>query len=132
VLIKNDDCIKLMQFMDKVIAEESVIQMTTRPALDTLRNFIADPLPWNASLLTELPALHKLLQHEYAMHKEYSPSIISICKWIHKRGRTILDSLIVYDSPPVQPDVQESEMKWSEVRRCVKSLKMKLMILLTT
>ena len=88
--------------------------MTTRLALDALHDFLTDPTTHNASFLMDIPSLYDILRHEYALHGVYSNAIMSVCRWIYKRGRSILDQLLVHESLPLQGDIQ-SEGSWKTV-----------------
>ncbi|KAF7366670.1 hypothetical protein MSAN_00924900 [Mycena sanguinolenta] len=48
----------------QITAEESVLQMTTKPALDALQVFVTNPNHRNASALVEIPVIHELLSYE--------------------------------------------------------------------
>jgi hypothetical protein len=101
----------------QAVAEESVLQMVTRPALTALNDFITSPSTHNASCLMDIPSLYDLLQYEHIVRKGYSEALIQVCNWIHKRGRSVLDQLLVHAvpvSPPVQNDVQSEDL-WSKV-----------------
>jgi hypothetical protein len=100
--------------MAQASAEESVLQMATRPALAALKDFIANPTPHRASALIETPTLYDLIQQEHRQHKGYPDSLISVCKWIYERGRSVLDELKVHTSPLV-PQEKQSQGVWSKV-----------------
>jgi endonuclease III len=100
--------------MAQASAEESILQMATRPALTALKDFIANPTTHRASALIEIPTLYDLIRHEYGLHKEYSDTLISVCKWICERGQSVLEELMVHHSPPIPAEMQ-SEGAWSKV-----------------
>jgi hypothetical protein len=91
--------------------------MVTRPALTALNDFITSPSTHNASRLMDIPSLYDLLQYEHTVRKGYSEALISMCSWIHDRGRSVLDELLrhaVRASPPVQNDIHSEDL-WSKV-----------------
>jgi hypothetical protein len=88
--------------------------MATRPALGALQKFILDPTASNASCLVDIPTLHELLQYEYEVLRGFSDAVISTCKWIYHRGKTVLDELIVYRSPGAQTDSLKND-PWYKV-----------------
>jgi hypothetical protein len=88
--------------------------MATRPALATLKDFIANPTTSRASVLIEIPTLYALIRYEHGLHKGYSDTLISVCKWIYERGHAVLGELMVHSSPAIPPDTQ-SEGVWSKV-----------------
>ena len=100
--------------MAQASAEESILQMTTRPALNTLKGFIANPTTRHASLLIDIPTLYDLIRYEHGLHKEYPDALISMCKWIYERGISVLGQLLVHSSPLVRLGKQ-SEGEWSKV-----------------
>lgn len=68
-----------------------MLQLLTRPALDTLNQFNLDPTPKNASTLVNCPAVYNLLKfHEPA----YPNSVLSVLKWLHGRGTKVLCRLM--------------------------------------
>lgn len=101
-------------FVPQISAEESVLQMTTRPALDKLQTFNECPAEENSSTLVDIPALYDLLQYEWSTCREFSPSILLLCKWIHRRGCATLNALLVHDLPP--QDFHEPPTSWTKVR----------------
>ncbi|KAF8869960.1 hypothetical protein BD779DRAFT_1409557, partial [Infundibulicybe gibba] len=78
----------------QIVAEESVLQMAIRSALDLLNIFTQNPNTTNASALVNIPALHDVLKYEFRLYKRASTSIIDICKWVVQRGRTVLAKLL--------------------------------------
>ncbi|KAJ6542680.1 hypothetical protein B0H19DRAFT_957773 [Mycena capillaripes] len=103
------------RFFVQISAEESVLQMTTKPALDALEIFVTAPTFQNASSLVEIPAIHELLSHEKVMGEAYSARTMEICRWILNHGRTVLSSLIKGPEPP-RMCADTVEKPWIEVK----------------
>jgi hypothetical protein len=64
-----------------------------------------------------IPSLYDLVQYEHVVRKGYSEALIQVCNWIHKRGGSVLDQLLVHAvraSPPIQNDIQSEDL-WSKV-----------------
>ncbi|KAF7354662.1 hypothetical protein MSAN_01379900 [Mycena sanguinolenta] len=97
----------------QITAEESVLQMTTKPALDALEVFVTQPTHRNASALVEIPAIHELLTHEKNSTLLFPETTVEVCRWILDRGRMVLSSLI---KGPEPPKIDEGvEKPWTEV-----------------
>lgn len=78
-----------------------MLQLLTRPALDTLNQFNLNPTPRNASSLVNCPAVYNLLKfHE----PNYPSSVLSVLKWLHGRGAEVLGRLIE-NAPSTQDQV---------------------------
>ena len=88
--------------------------MTTRPALDALKDFLTHRTTYHASLLIDIPALYNILRHERGLQGEYSDALISVCNWIYKRGRSVLDQLLMHGSVAIPANIR-SEYLWSTV-----------------
>jgi hypothetical protein len=89
-------------FGDQISAEESVLQLANRPALQDLQTFNQNPTAPNSSRLVTIPVLYNLLKQEEKEHVHYQKSVILLCMWIYERGMAVLDKLLVhgYGSPP--------------------------------
>ncbi|KAJ7802129.1 hypothetical protein B0H14DRAFT_3781628 [Mycena olivaceomarginata] len=59
------------RFFTQISAEESVLQMTTKPAPRRLGGIITEPSHRSASALVEIPAIHELLRHEKGLADTY-------------------------------------------------------------
>ncbi|KAJ7229018.1 hypothetical protein GGX14DRAFT_346881 [Mycena pura] len=90
------------KFFIQISAEESVLQMLTAPAMDSLEVFVRDPSPTSASSLVEIPIIHELLRHEKTSSL-FSQTTIDVCHWMLNRGRTVLNSLTKGPQPPRIP-----------------------------
>ncbi|KAF7361175.1 hypothetical protein MSAN_01149400 [Mycena sanguinolenta] len=100
----------------QITAEESVLQMTTKPALDALEVFVTQPTHRNASALVEIPAIHELLTHEKNSTLLFPETTVEVCRWILDRGRMVLSSLI---KGPEPPKIDEGvEKPWTETGCC--------------
>ncbi|KAJ7713123.1 hypothetical protein B0H14DRAFT_2413980 [Mycena olivaceomarginata] len=102
------------RFFFQITAEESVLQMANKSALDALQAFVTQPSVRNASALVEIPVLHELLSHENDLILPFPPITLQICEWILNRGRMVLGSLIKGPEPPM---VRQVEKPWTEVRQ---------------
>ncbi|KAJ7210569.1 hypothetical protein GGX14DRAFT_394766, partial [Mycena pura] len=102
------------RFFIQISAEESVLQMTTKPALDALEAFITAPTHRNASILVEIPAVHELLSYEKGLGNAFPEITMDVCRWILNRGRAVLNSLVKGPQPPKMPD-SSVEKPWQQV-----------------
>ncbi|KAJ6464338.1 hypothetical protein C8R45DRAFT_1107249 [Mycena sanguinolenta] len=101
------------RFFFQITAEESVLQMTTKPALQALQAFVTQPNHRNASALVEIPVIHELLSHEKVSTGLFPPITIAVCRWVLERGGMVLDSLIKGPEPPKIAEGQV-EKPWTE------------------
>ncbi|KAK7025734.1 hypothetical protein R3P38DRAFT_3316395 [Favolaschia claudopus] len=104
------------RFFIQVCAEESVLQMATKPTLDALDAFVAAPNARTSSALVEIPAVHELLSFERAHKESFLDSMVEICQWISQRGRMVLESLI--KNPELLRIVDFTEKPWTETGCC--------------
>jgi len=88
--------------------------MVTRPALQDLRIFNANPTPHNATLLVSIPVLYDVLRHEDG---KYSSDLLKLCMWVQDRATAVLEGLIVHDVPPMIPDISHNN-EWRKVHHC--------------
>ncbi|KAJ7787748.1 hypothetical protein B0H14DRAFT_2537253 [Mycena olivaceomarginata] len=105
------------RFFIVISAEESVLQMTTKPALDALEAFVTALTPRNASVLVEIPAIHELLSYEKGLGNTFPQITVDVCRWILTRGRMVLDSLTKGPEPTKMPD-RGVEKLWQETGCC--------------
>ncbi|CAK5268016.1 unnamed protein product [Mycena citricolor] len=95
-------------------AEESILQLATRPALAALECFVSNPTRTTSSALTDIPVIHELLKYETGVLGAPAPNTIHVCEWILCRAR------ITFASPLREPhqlpdlDGQEREKRWQE------------------
>lgn len=67
------------------------MQMMNRPALHELGKFNEEPSIRNASCLVCIPVIYDVLRHHGL--GPYPPNVLHLCKWLHKRGSDVLDTL---------------------------------------
>ncbi|KAF7327472.1 hypothetical protein MKEN_00325600 [Mycena kentingensis (nom. inval.)] len=104
------------RFFKQVVAEESVLQMLTAPAMGRLQQFIATPTTSCASALVEIPALYDVLRFE-TQHGNFPfvADLTEICAWLLTRGQTILHALMLEPQPPQRLEAMvEAEKAWTE------------------
>ncbi|KDR65902.1 hypothetical protein GALMADRAFT_131208, partial [Galerina marginata CBS 339.88] len=83
------------RFFRQLAAEESVLQLMTRPVLHNMETFLLDPGTGTLPLLTMFPALYNIIQHE--LHTDIHIDTLGVCKWLLIRGWTVLLGLISED-----------------------------------
>ncbi|KAF8532680.1 hypothetical protein JB92DRAFT_2348 [Gautieria morchelliformis] len=80
--------------LPQICAEESVLQVVTRPAQADLLRFITSPNETTRTQLVSVPCVYYLVEH-YAMHHDpYPLAVIDVIKWLLGRARQILDCLL--------------------------------------
>jgi len=101
----------------KLSGDESVLQMVTRPALNTLNKFNVAPTRENASALVDIPVIHGVLDHEFRTNGHVSVSTLHLCNWLHCRAVEVLSKLIVHPRPAILPPSLTSNMseEWYSV-----------------
>ncbi|KAF8870061.1 hypothetical protein BD779DRAFT_1456051 [Infundibulicybe gibba] len=102
----------------QIAAEESVLQMAIRSALDLLDVFTENPTTTNASALINIPALRDVLTYEFKLNQRASDSIIDVCKWIVQRGRSVLAKLLVYPAPEHDNVILGNGTHWEKTGCC--------------
>jgi hypothetical protein len=100
----------------QISADESVLQLVTRPALAVLRDFVEEPSLFNESLLVGIPALYGLLNGGRNTSGSYLDDYLEICKWILKHGSLVLERLIVHSVPPLDFKEPYNPDEWRQVR----------------
>jgi hypothetical protein len=100
------------------------MQTLNRSALKTLKKFTAKPCPEAAKDMMAIPALHRILERELFMEREYSRQTLGVCEWMLKRGKEVLAKLLSLNGtlPPglesSPSDASSTEIrKWEKVSR---------------
>ncbi|KAF8871836.1 hypothetical protein BD779DRAFT_1453446 [Infundibulicybe gibba] len=102
----------------QIVAEESVLQMAIRSALDLLDIFTQNPTTTNASALVNIPTLRDVLKYEFRRYQRASASMIDVCEWIVQRGRAVLTKLIVSPAPERDNGMLENDTRWETTGCC--------------
>ncbi|KAJ6625542.1 hypothetical protein B0H10DRAFT_2161782 [Mycena sp. CBHHK59/15] len=101
------------RFFIQISAEESVLQMVTRNALEALDSFVQMPTQIHASALVDIPVLHEVLAYELANSgSTFIPDVLEVCHWILERSRTVLGWLSdgIDDLPRMNDEIEKSWM----------------------
>jgi hypothetical protein len=93
----------------QLCAEESILQMANRPALEELARFVEEPSTKNASRLVCIPVLYDVLK--YHEPKPYPTNLLNLCAWLHKRGHDVLGQLIIHK---IDSNIEQLEAKTDE------------------
>ncbi|KAF8059621.1 hypothetical protein FPV67DRAFT_1674859 [Lyophyllum atratum] len=96
----------------QLAADESVLQMLNKTALDQLALFNTNPCQATASQMIHCPVLLQVLKH----HKEpYPEPVLGLCQWLLERGLTVY-TRIVAQSPAGSLDTARIEdADWREL-----------------
>jgi hypothetical protein len=100
--------------IQQIAAEESVMQMLNRRALEELSVFNLEPTVQSASRLLLVPSLYNVLMFE-ASKGRFSSALLAVCKWIGSRGEEVLKKLIIHSSPPVERSALDCGGGWKVV-----------------
>lgn len=102
---------------NQIAADESVLQMATRPALVELSRFLLQPNSTNASRLVCIPTLHDVVRYEASrLNGKYPSTVLGVCKWVYERAREVLSMQTVDDLPPAfQGPADEAYEDWRTV-----------------
>lgn len=107
------------EFFLQIAAEESALQMTTRPVLYNLEKFMEDTRFEKLELLTMVPCLYNVLGYELSCPSRTIPKdLLGVCRWLLKRGFEVLSSMIE-GKPKAMMDVatQDELGHWEHVRQ---------------
>lgn len=85
-----------------------------RPALKELSRFIKDPSAVNASRLVGIPAVYDVLKY-HATDPCFPEPVLGLCRWLYKRGDTVLGQLMVHTMEPIEEDNVFEELDWRKV-----------------
>ena len=99
-----------------------MLQLATESALKTLGSFLSNPTLSNATELVSILVLYNILKLQWNPDmKVYSPSVISLACWIHRRGTEVLHKLKVHGPLENRLDGQDEE-NWRAVRNKILNL----------
>ncbi|KAJ7740000.1 hypothetical protein DFH07DRAFT_751867 [Mycena maculata] len=107
------------RFFAQICAEESVLQMATALALDSLEQFVRLPSIAHGSALVDIPAIHEIVTYERSQRCDatISDGFVCVCRWILNRGRMIFNTLVKSPEPPrIMPGI--AEKSWIETGCC--------------
>ncbi|KAJ7583992.1 hypothetical protein C8J56DRAFT_790501 [Mycena floridula] len=99
-------------------ADESVLQMVTRPALNRLATFLQNPAGANVSELIGIPALYTVLMKELKSEGRWHVSLIGLCRWLHGRASQVLKTLMVHEGAPLERSAGAEEVPWTKTGCC--------------
>ena len=99
-------------------AQESILQMINRPALQMLGEFVTNPTAFNASRCLGIPALLAVWNEESKKGGVYSREILGIASWLHCRATEVLQCLMKYKSVPREIPNGRKETCWEIVSDC--------------
>lgn len=85
-----------------------------RPALAELARFVETPSAINASRLVGIPAVYDVLKY-HANNPTFPEPVIGLCRWLHMRGNTILQQLMVHSMEPIKEGEAFEELDWRKV-----------------
>ncbi|KAJ7595883.1 hypothetical protein C8J56DRAFT_774819, partial [Mycena floridula] len=106
------------RLFEQVAAEESVLQMVTRPALAQLQAFNARPCKDLASQMLLIPALMNSLELELKIHDQYGDELLGLCRWLELRADTVYEHLVRKHEGDLPDDQKLEEESWKETGCC--------------
>jgi len=102
----------------QIAAEESALQMTPRPILKCLEEFLQEPTLENNRHLTMIPALYNviLLEMNGGDQARIRTDTFGLCKWLLARGSEVLSSMLSGKEKAIK-DVQPGDIPggWKQV-----------------
>ncbi|KAF6749911.1 hypothetical protein DFP72DRAFT_818384 [Ephemerocybe angulata] len=96
-------------FFRQVAAEESVLQMFNGSALENLRTFLANPIPYRLTEIITVPAVYNLLKPRNTWD-----DVIPILHWMLQRGDKVLQDLKRDPDLGSFPLIAIEEKSWAE------------------
>ncbi|KDR65237.1 hypothetical protein GALMADRAFT_50349, partial [Galerina marginata CBS 339.88] len=104
----------------QMAADESVLQLTTRSVIESLKRFVEKPSFLTASHLNMFPALYSVVMLELSVnHQEtVTDETLGLCRWVMIRGMTVLMSSITHEGGEKDAQELESARKWQKTGSC--------------
>ncbi|KAF8058233.1 hypothetical protein FPV67DRAFT_1428379, partial [Lyophyllum atratum] len=99
----------------QLAAEESVLQMLNKKALDELTNFNANPCSTAASQMIDCPVLLGVLKYHGAPYPE---AVLGLCRWLLHRGLEVYNQVMKQSSHNSLETVPIKEGDWRETGCC--------------
>ncbi|KAJ7574366.1 hypothetical protein C8J56DRAFT_803143 [Mycena floridula] len=106
------------RLFEQICAEESILQMITRPALLKLAAFIEEPCKEKATDLLLIPALMHALEREHNDHGEYGDEMIGLCRWLYERASGVFTKLTNNHEGPMPDEQKLVEEPWEQTGCC--------------
>ncbi|PPQ83592.1 hypothetical protein CVT26_001389 [Gymnopilus dilepis] len=102
----------------QLAAEESVLQLVTRPLVDKLKIFVRNPNLDNASHLTMVPALYNVVMLELNSKdmRQVSYDVIGISQWVMARALAVFLSLKNYEGGELDAKGMVPPDNWQKAR----------------
>lgn len=79
--------------LEKISAEESVLQLVNGTSLEHLQAFLEDPRRATVTKIISIPGIYRVLEKESDLSR-----FIPILEWIRDRATSVLDALIVEET----------------------------------
>ncbi|KAF8068962.1 hypothetical protein FPV67DRAFT_1669006 [Lyophyllum atratum] len=98
----------------QLAADESVLQMLNKTALDQLASFNQQPCHAAASEMINCPVLLQVLKY-HDNDEKYPASILGLCQWLHHRGSEVFGSVMSQAAQDSLHTTSIVEEDWREV-----------------
>ncbi|KAF8057790.1 hypothetical protein FPV67DRAFT_1429432 [Lyophyllum atratum] len=101
----------------QLAADESVLQMLNKTALDQLASFNQQPCHAAASEMINCPVLLQVLKY-HDNDEKYPASILGLCQWLHHRGSEVFGSVMSQAAQDSLHTTSIVEEDWQETGCC--------------
>ena len=89
--------------------------MMNRPALQSLFRFLQAKDRFSHSYLISIPAIYRVLDYEFSAYGSATEVTLKLCKWIYTRAEVVRRLLLVHNTPPPDPILEEARGHWTKV-----------------
>ncbi|KAJ7589997.1 hypothetical protein C8J56DRAFT_1048168 [Mycena floridula] len=106
------------RLFEQIAAEESILQMITKPGLVQLHEFNSRPCEELATKMLLIPALMNSLELELRIHDEYGDELLGLCHWLELRATTAYADLVAKHEGPLPEQQKLKEETWKKTGCC--------------
>lgn len=98
--------------------EENALQLMNGTAIESIYEFISDPIRANLKLIIHVPALYAVAEHEFnGMAAQIDATTLEVFRWIYIRAFVVLHQLMAQGSCPGGNILLQAE-EWQKVATC--------------
>ncbi|KAJ7585730.1 hypothetical protein C8J56DRAFT_1053034 [Mycena floridula] len=106
------------RLFEQIAAEESILQMITKPGLAQLQEFNGRPCEELATKMLLIPALMNSLELELRIHDEYGDELLGLCRWLELRAKATYADLVAKHEGPLPDQQIMEEQSWKQTGCC--------------
>ncbi|KAJ7589287.1 hypothetical protein C8J56DRAFT_1048926 [Mycena floridula] len=106
------------RLFEQIAADESILQMITKPGLAQLYEFNSRPCEELVTKMLFIPALMNSLELELRIHDEYGDELLGLCRWLELRATTAYADLVAKHEGPLPEQQKLEEETWKKTGCC--------------